>query len=151
MNSLNTNYPFNIEELFAFIERALEDKQFNGRFYYGELSTLRGANLMRMLTSIAIKPRIFIYVRASDVRHIFKHHGNEIQEKTNGQIAVTVEDFIFVWEAFEYGNVILPTGFAKGNGMPTIKVTLNAGKNIYIGEVLKDGGEFYLLTMFIKE
>lgn len=78
------------QQVREFIETARDDKNFKGKLLLGRI----GGEL-----SAKIKQEIDIDFNgyslelvADDVRHTFRHHGNEKTEMARGQRAITVED-----------------------------------------------------------
>lgn len=148
MEAQENIYPFDVNELYQFIEKALTDKSFHGEFYYGALGNERTVYLQSTF-SIPVKSKIDVFICADEVRHIFYRHGDAQLEAAQGQIGVTPQDFVFLWDALAAGILI---DVRTRNGQST---TLKFGLfelpvYYYIVEIRRRGWRFNLLTIYKK-
>ena len=81
----------NIEQLEAFIEDSLNGINLDRKLYFGMISKEIGRKIYEATGLLLDKYNCAI--RPSEIRKVFKSHGNPLTEAQRGQRAITVNDF----------------------------------------------------------
>ena len=93
-NSKRINVYENSAQLDLFVKRAIEDKGFTGKMFFGVVGNDL-ANAIETATGYNFTGRN-VTLRADHVRKIFKDHGSIKSETARGQRAITANDFTLI-------------------------------------------------------
>lgn len=89
----------NDEQLRAFVERALSDRSYKGKMYFGQVSE-ELARAIYDATGVGTEG-LNLALYSDEVVKIIKDHGNEKTEMLRGQVAINEEDFRAIKEIVE--------------------------------------------------
>ena len=139
------------ESLKHFVNKAINDGQFNGKMYFGIVDgDLAGA--IRMQTGLTLAGRN-VTLRAGNVRKILKSHGNEQTESAREQRAITVRDFALIPEVIAEPDGIFRENGEEYRGKPALlfKKTV-AGSEVTILAVDSGGSlDLFVQTMYASK
>jgi len=139
------------ESLKHFVNKAINDGQFNGKMYFGIVDgDLAGA--IRMQTGLTLAGRN-VTLRAGNVRKILKSHGNEQTESAREQRAITARDFALIPEVIAEPDGIFRENGEEYRGKPALlfKKTV-AGSEVTILAVDSGGSlDLFVQTMYASK
>ena len=132
-----------------FIENVLKDKTNKLQKY--SLGKLTHQQMKQVKEATGIDLRNYTRVIDSfSIRHVLKKHGDAVEEKKRGQIAVTPEDFQKIKDILIKPDIILNIGKAKRGGTTLIEYRKRIIiEYIYVEE--KRGKEIAMKTMYKKK
>lgn len=135
----------NEDQLLDFVRKAVSQKDYNGKMYFGIVSD----NLVARVeaeTGVKLK-KLNVTLRAGNVRKVFKDHGSETTEKLRGQRAIEIEDFALIPDVIETPDSIEISEYKGKTALNFTKVISNSRVSVYA----VDSGsslELFVQTMY---
>ena len=135
----------NEDQLLDFVCKAVSQKDYNGKMYFGIVSD----NLVARVeaeTGVKLK-KLNVALRAGNVRKVFKDHGSETTEKLRGQRAIEIEDFALIPDVIETPDSIEISEYKGKTALNFTKVISNSRVSVYA----VDSGsslELFVQTMY---
>ncbi len=135
----------NEDQLLDFVRKAVSQKDYNGKMYFGIVSD----NLVARVeaeTGVKLK-KLNVTLRAGNVRKVFKDHGSETTEKLRGQRAIEIEDFALIPDVIETPDSIEISEYKGKTALNFAKVISNSRVSVYA----VDSGsslELFVQTMY---
>lgn len=135
----------NEDQLLNFVRKAVIQKDYNGKMYFGIVSD----NLVaRVEAEAGVKlKKLNVTLRAGNVRKVFKDHGSETTEKLRGQRAIEIEDFALIPDVIETPDSIEISEYKGKTALNFAKVINNSRVSVYA----VDSGsslELFVQTMY---
>ena len=135
----------NEDQLLNFVRKAVIQKDYNGKMYFGIVSD----NLVaRVEAEAGVKlKKLNVTLRAGNVRKVFKDHGSETTEKLRGQRAIEIEDFALIPDVIETPDSIEISEYKGKTALNFAKEINNSRVSVYA----VDSGsslELFVQTMY---
>ena len=135
----------NEDQLLNFVRKAVIQKDYNGKMYFGIVSD----NLVaRVEAEAGVKlKKLNVTLRAGNVRKVFKDHGSETTEKLRGQRTIEIEDFALIPDVIETPDSIEISEYKGKTALNFAKVINNSRVSVYA----VDSGsslELFVQTMY---
>ena|GEM_PF-1506771 len=135
----------NEDQLLNFVRKAVNQKDYNGKMYFGIVSD----NLVaRVEAEAGVKlKKLNVTLRAGNVRKVFKDHGSETTEKLRGQRAIEIEDFALIPDVIETPDSIEISEYKGKTALNFAKGINNSRVSVYA----VDSGsslELFVQTMY---
>lgn len=144
-NSKRINVYENSAQLDLFVKRAIEDKGFTGKMFFGVVGNDL-ANAIETATGYNFTGRN-VTLRADHVRKIFKDHGSIKSETARGQRAITANDFTLIPDVISEPEKIKKSTYNNRPAAEFIKVI--DGSRVTVIAVDSGGSlDLYVQTMY---
>ncbi len=137
------------EQLRAFVERALNDRSYKGKMYFGQVSE-ELARAIYDATGVETEG-LNLALDCNEIRKIIKDHGREETENPRGQMAVTDDDFMKIKEIIQSPDAI-ELSKEKYEGHHAILFSKNVrGKQTVVTYVVSSKHDLRVQTMYITK
>lgn len=147
-SSKRINVYENSAQLDLFVKRAIEDKGFTGKMFFGVVGNDL-ANAIETATGYNFTGRN-VTLRADHVRKIFKDHGSIKSETARGQRAITANDFALIPDVISEPEKIKKSTYNNRPAAEFIKVI--DGSRVTVIAVDSGGSlDLYVQTMYASE
>ena len=144
-SSKRINVYENSAQLDLFVKRAIEDKGFTGKMFFGVVGNDL-ANAIETATGYNFTGRN-VTLRADHVRKIFKDHGSIKSETARGQRAITANDFTLIPDVISEPEKIKKSTYNNRPAAEFIKVI--DGSRVTVIAVDSGGSlDLYVQTMY---